>query len=130
MRLVIRDSSAWRLIWSRLHWHDPRRPPEPLDPPPVDFREFLVVVASIGFRGCHGYSIRIDSLYLTPEEPARVVVTTTTPPDVPGRGCLGLARPVDVVRLPIRELGEPPLSYERALAFEERTAAVTRRSSR
>lgn len=120
-RLVVRDSAAWRLAWSTIHANHMPRTPNPADPPPVDFGESVVLVAGLGYRGCLGHAIRMDSLALTLGEPVTVFVASVSPDDSPGVGCLtDIVRPVDVVKVPLRTFSHLPVMWrELPFVFDE-----------
>ena len=97
LRLVIRDSDAWREIWKRIHEPISELPPLPA----VDFSHEMIVVAAMGSRPSGGYAIIIDSAREL-ENKLEIVVRSVSP----GKGCITptvITAPVDVVKVPITE---------------------------
>ena len=98
LRVVIADTTRWRLYWHRVHARV--RPVPPL--PAVDFARDIVILAALGTRRSGGYGIRVDSAYDSGEF-VEVVVWSSAP----GAGCLvtaALTQPVDVVHIPARRV--------------------------
>jgi hypothetical protein len=94
VRLVVRDTSAWRRTWARLN--APFFPQPPL--PQVDFSREMVLVAALGNRATGGFEIRIDSA-VRRRDTIEVSIHWTSP----GEGCLLAAvytQPVDVAKIP------------------------------
>ena len=105
LRLVVRDSASWQLVWRQLVVARP----DTAAAPAVDFRREMVVVAALGLRAQGGHAIALDSVRRAGEE-IEVVVRTVTP----AAGCapaLAVVQPVDVVRV---------ARSERAVRFAER----------
>ncbi|HXD49661.1 MAG TPA: protease complex subunit PrcB family protein [Gemmatimonadaceae bacterium] len=92
--VVVRDSAAWRQLWTELT--RPFVPPPPL--PPIDFAREMVVVAALGARPTAGYDIVIEGA-ARDSAGLEVAVRRTSP----GAGCPVLAvvtQPVDLARVP------------------------------
>lgn len=105
LRLVVRDSASWQLVWRQLMVARP----DTAAAPAVDFRREMVVVAALGLRAQGGHAIAVDSVRRAGEE-IEVVVRTV----VPAAACapaLAVVQPVDVVRV---------ARSERAVRFAER----------
>jgi hypothetical protein len=105
VRLVVRDSAAWRRAWQAIH-----RPFIPQPPiPRIDFGHEMVIVAALGRRPSEGYGIVIEDA--AQDSGAITVGIRKTSP---GTGCLlsaAVTQPVDVARLPASE--QPVLFRER-----------------
>jgi hypothetical protein len=98
LRLVVRDSAAWRTVWNRIN--QPFIPPPSL--PPVDFARTMIVVVSLGREPSGGYDVVIDSAR-SDGRSIDVVLHRITP----GGGCpveAVVTAPVDVARLPATPL--------------------------
>ncbi|MFQ5890181.1 MAG: protease complex subunit PrcB family protein [Gemmatimonadota bacterium] len=93
-RRVIRDGGTWTRYWSLL-----TRDLEPPGPPPtVDFDREMVILAGMGRRATGGYTIAIDSAYVS-DEGLVVWVTETSP----GAGCVttqAFTAPAAAARVP------------------------------
>lgn len=92
--VVVRDSAAWRQLWTELT--RPFVPPPPL--PPIDFAREMVVVAALGSRPTAGYDIVIEGA-ARDSAGLEVAVRRISP----GAGCPVLAvvtQPVDLARVP------------------------------
>lgn len=93
-RVVVRDSTSWRQLWTELT--RPFVPPPPL--PAIDFAHEMIVVAALGARPTAGYDIVIEGA-ARDSSGVEVAVRRTSP----GAGCPVLAvvtQPVDLARLP------------------------------
>jgi hypothetical protein len=91
VRIVIRDSTLWRAIWTHI-----TRTPD--SAPAVDFGRDMVIVAALGGQrsGCCG--IHVDSVVT-----GFVDVTAYVSSGRAGEGCIvtmGFTEPVEVVRVP------------------------------
>jgi hypothetical protein len=75
LRIAIRDPADWLAFWSELRAAGAGVGDQP---PAVDFRSSMVVVASLGTRERTGYSVRIAHFRATPDS-AVVTVGKTAP---------------------------------------------------
>lgn len=93
LRLVVRDSAMWPVVWRRVIGG--RKPAPPV--PRVDFSTELVLVVAQGSRSSTGYSITIDSV-VSEGQRMRAYVRSTAP----GSGCLigkAMTHPIHVSRI-------------------------------
>jgi len=109
VRVVVRDSTAWRRLWQQIN-----RPfiPSPVLPP-VDFQREMVVVAALGSRPSAGFDVVIEG---AAEDTAGVEVDVRR--SSPAAGCpvaAAITQPVDLARLP---------ASARTLRFRERSTVV------
>lgn len=96
-RIVVRDATAWKAIWSEIH---SRTSPLP-DLPAADFSREMIVVAALGSHSSGGYSILIEGA-----GEVSGVVNVAIHSIAPGNRCgvtLAFTEPVDIARLPLRE---------------------------
>jgi hypothetical protein len=110
LRLVVRDSTAWRLLWQRIN--RPFFPPPA--PPPVDFQREMVVVAALGTRPSAGFDVVIEG---ATEDSAGIEVEVRR--TSPSAGCpvaAAITQPVDLAKIP---------ASTRALRFRERSTLVS-----
>lgn len=110
LRLVVRDSTAWRLLWQQIN-----RPffPSPALPP-VDFQREMVVVAALGTRPSAGFDVVIEA---ATEDSAGIEVDVRR--TSPSAGCpvaAAITQPVDLAKIPART---------RALHFRERSTLIS-----
>jgi hypothetical protein len=97
MRAVIRDSVAWRELWTRIN--RPFVPPPAL--PPIDFAREMIVVAALGARPNAGYDVVIEGAELD-SAGMQISVRVATP----ASGCPTAAvmtQPVDLARVPVSD---------------------------
>jgi protease stability complex PrcB-like protein len=110
LRLVVRDSTAWRLLWQRIN--RPFFPPPAL--PPVDFHREMVVVAALGTRPSAGFDVVIEG---ATEDSAGIEVEVRR--TNPSTGCpvaAAITQPVDLAKIPVSG---------RALRFRERSTLMS-----
>jgi hypothetical protein len=108
LRLVIRDTEAWRKVWERIYQTQSPTPPLP----EIDFSREMLIVAALGGRPTGGYGIVVDRAYERGDR-LEVIVRKQTP----GKTCLNtqaVTHPVDIVRLP---------KTERSVVFRETEVA-------
>lgn len=109
LRVVVRDSSAWRQLWQQIN--RPFIPAPAL--PSIDFQREMVVVAALGSRPSAGFDVVIES---AAEDSAGIEVDVRR--SSPGVGCPVAAvvtQPVDLAKLP---------ASARSLRFRERSLVV------
>jgi len=82
LRVVIRDTEAWRKIWEWIH-HNPGQQFPPL--PEIDFSREMVVVAALGGRPTGGYGIIVDRAYER-DNRLEIIVRSQTP----GKTCINV----------------------------------------
>ena len=92
VRQVVRDSAEWRKAWIRA-----RSAPTDSAPPPVDFKNQMVVIAGMGNVPSTGYELFIDSV-TTVEWGTLIYVRSTSTAGCPVGGLE--TQPVDIVRVP------------------------------
>ncbi len=106
--MVIRDSTAWRSAWERIHsWTS-----TPPALPSIDFTSRMVLLAATGTKGSGGYGIEIRAVTTSATSLTARVRTT-----VPGPSCftsMALTEPVDIVTVPLFE-GTVHFRYEAAV---------------
>lgn len=92
-REVVRDEAAWVRLWAEIHEGVTPRPALP----PVDFSRDMLIAVATGTRSSGGFDIKIRSVARRGDM-LEVVVLETCP--APGdRVSMGLAQPIEVVRL-------------------------------
>lgn len=109
LRIVVRDSVAWRSLWAQIN--RPFIPPPTL--PAIDFDRDMIIVAALGAKPTGGYGIMIEG---AAEDSSGIEVSVVL--SAPGNGCaLEAARtePVDLARMPVTK---------RPVRFRERTVVV------
>ena len=109
LRMVVRDSMAWRQLWQQIN--RPFIPPPAL--PPVDFQREMVVVAALGGEPNAGFDVVIEG---AEQDSAGIEVKVRR--SSPGAGCpvaAALSQPVDLARLP---------ASERIVRFRERSIVI------
>ena len=94
VRLVVKDSSAWRMAWTQVGVNTAL--------PPVDFSDQMVVLAAMGTLSSGGYDVNVDSVAAVGSE-YLIFVRTRKPAEDCGVPAT-LTQPVDVVRVPRRGL--------------------------
>jgi hypothetical protein len=95
LRAVVRDTTEWRRMWTRIN--APFIPQPSL--PRVDFQHEMVVVAAMGRQPTGGYDIVIERA--TEDSVGIEILVRRT---VPGERCLtsaAVTRPVDLARIPV-----------------------------
>jgi hypothetical protein len=110
VRLVVRDSTAWRQLWQQIN--RPFIPPPPL--PPVDFQREMVVVAALGARPSAGFDVVIER---AANDSAGIEIDVRRAS--PGAGCpvaAAITQPVDMAKIP---------ASDRALRFRERSTVIS-----
>jgi hypothetical protein len=109
LRIVVRDSTAWRELWQQINRPFLPRPPLPS----VDFQREMVVVAALGARPNTGFNVVIEG---AEEDSAGIEVNVRR--SSPGAGCpvgAAMSQPVDLARMP---------ASGRALRFRERSIVI------
>lgn len=109
LRMVVRDSTAWRELWQQIN--RPFFPPPAL--PSIDFHREMVVVAALGGRPNAGFDVVIDSAQ---QDSTGIEVNVRR--SSPGAGCpvaAALSQPVDLARLP---------ASDQAVRFRERSIVI------
>jgi protease stability complex PrcB-like protein len=109
LRVVVRDSSAWRQLWQQIN--RPFIPPPSL--PSIDFRREMVVVAALGSRPNGGFDVVIEG---AAEDSSGIEIDVRR--SSPAAGCPVSAvetQPVDLARLP---------ASARSLRFRERSLVI------
>ena len=109
LRIVVRDSTAWRELWRQIN--RPFLPPPVL--PPVDFQREMVVVAALGSRPNAGFDVVIEG---AAEDSAGIAVNVRRAS--PADGCpvtAAVTQPVDLARIP---------ATTRTLRFRERSTVI------
>jgi hypothetical protein len=109
IRVVVRDSTAWRELWQQIN--RPFFPPPTL--PTVDFQREMVVVAALGARPNAGFDVVIEG---AKEDSSGIEVNVRR--SSPAAGCpvaAAVSQPVDLARLP---------ASGRALRFRERSIVI------
>jgi len=109
LRVVVRDSTAWRRVWQEIN-----RPffPAPVLPP-VDFQREMIVVAALGARPSAGFDVVIES---AAEDSVGIEVDVRRAS--PAAGCpvaAAITQPVDVAKIP---------ASGRTLRFRERSTVI------
>ncbi len=101
---VIRDSAAWWTLWryfGRYYSSDENlaQPDSFAHPPPVDFREFMIIAVGYGSTsGCGNHAVYINRIESDGRH-IRVVLGPDEPPE-PELTCMMIIHPVDVVTIP------------------------------
>lgn len=109
VRMVVRDSTAWRELWQQIN--RPFLPSPAL--PSVDFQREMVVVAALGARSNAGFDVVIDG---AEEDSTGIEVKVRR--SSPAAGCpvaAAMSQPVDLARMP---------ASGRALRFRERSVVI------
>jgi len=101
---VIRDSVAWWTLWRYFGRYYPydwnlAQPDSFAHPPPVDFREFMIIAVGYGSTsGCGNQAVYINRIESDGRH-IRVVLGEDEPPE-PELTCMMIIHPVDVVTIP------------------------------
>jgi hypothetical protein len=93
-RFVLRSEAEWSALWRRIT----ARTGPPREPPAVDFRRDMLLVAAMGTQRTTGYTIRIESV-IDQGDALRAEVVRTGPGPRCGVGA-ALTQPVDIVIVP------------------------------
>lgn len=96
LRSVVRDSSRWNTLWSRVR----RGGTVPAYPPAVDFANRMVLVATMGSQPGGGHVITIDSVLAGPNGILLAYVTELVPGPLCGGGGMETF-PTDMVLVPV-----------------------------
>ena len=96
-RLVIADSSDYRVFWTRVTGSS-----DMANRPKVDFSREMLVIAAMGEQPCMGYGINVDTVYR--DQDHRVFAVVRERRRGARCGCLSqLVSPVDIIRIPRTE---------------------------
>jgi PrcB C-terminal len=110
LRAVIRDSTAWRELWTRIN-----RPFVPAPAlPPIDFGREMIVVAALGSRPNAGYDVVIES---AEQDSAGIQISVRVAS--PAAGCpvaTAMTQPIDLARVPVTD---------QPIRFRERDVVVS-----
>ncbi len=93
---VVRDQSAWKALWTRLHANASPVP----ELPDVDFKKDMVVVAAMGAKSHGGYGVAITA---ATDDGGKVIIEVTE--TSPGARCMNammMTSPVVLAKLPRR----------------------------
>lgn len=97
MRVVIRDSDAWKNIWKKMYVGKFCRANEVPPVPEIDFTREMIVLAALGERPTSGYGIVVDKAY---EQATKLeIIVRSISPRCGGHSQV-LTEPIDVVRVP------------------------------